>query len=156
MSGFFLEGTTWFPVTEVPVRETASSSWRILGGEGKQRRALGAYGKPSLTHLLLRYRMHKSRMYSQCVRMRHLSQEFGWLQITPQEFLCMKALLLFSISECWRGGGCPQGHRGLEELLLSLKGFQGQTHCWTFPSSFTLAVPLSLPIIFPHKDKFHG
>ncbi|KAL7979900.1 hypothetical protein Chor_004369, partial [Crotalus horridus] len=33
------------------------------------------------------YRMHKSRMYSQCVRMRHLSQEFGWLQITPQEFL---------------------------------------------------------------------
>ncbi|KAM6323137.1 androgen receptor [Podargus strigoides] len=43
------------------------------------------------------YRMHKSRMYSQCVRMRHLSQEFGWLQITPQEFLCMKALLFFSI-----------------------------------------------------------
>lgn len=47
--------------------------------------------------------MHKSRMYSQCVRMRHLSQEFGWLQITPQEFLCMKALLLFSISECGPG-----------------------------------------------------
>ncbi|CAJ0941643.1 unnamed protein product [Ranitomeya imitator] len=45
-----------------------------------------------------RYRMHKSRMYSQCVRMRHLSQEFGWLQITPEEFLCMKALLLFSIT----------------------------------------------------------
>ncbi|XP_021261575.1 androgen receptor [Numida meleagris] len=43
------------------------------------------------------YRMHKSRMYSQCVRMRQLSQEFGWLQITPQEFLCMKALLFFSI-----------------------------------------------------------
>ncbi|KAM9538492.1 androgen receptor [Guaruba guarouba] len=43
------------------------------------------------------YRMHKSRMYSQCVRMRHLSQEFGWLQITLQEFLCMKALLFFSI-----------------------------------------------------------
>ncbi|XP_030304719.1 androgen receptor [Calypte anna] len=43
------------------------------------------------------YRMHKSRMYSQCLRMRHLSQEFGWLQITPQEFLCMKALLFFSI-----------------------------------------------------------
>ncbi|XP_068103768.1 androgen receptor [Hyperolius riggenbachi] len=43
------------------------------------------------------YRMHKSRMYSQCVRMRHLSQEFGWLQITLEEFLCMKALLLFSI-----------------------------------------------------------
>lgn len=50
-----------------------------------------------------RYRMHKSRMYSQCVRMRHLSQEFGWLQITPQEFLCMKALLLFSISKCLKG-----------------------------------------------------
>ncbi|XP_026704635.1 androgen receptor [Athene cunicularia] len=48
------------------------------------------------------YRMHKSRMYSQCIRMRHLSQEFGWLQITPQEFLCMKALLFFSISKCSR------------------------------------------------------
>lgn len=31
--------------------------------------------------------------------MRHLSQEFGWLQITLQEFLCMKALLFFSISK---------------------------------------------------------
>ncbi|CAI5799281.1 androgen receptor [Podarcis lilfordi] len=41
--------------------------------------------------------MHKSRMYSQCVKMQHLSQEFGWLQITLQEFLCMKVLLLFSI-----------------------------------------------------------
>lgn len=53
----------------------------------------------SSIRLSLRYRMHKSRMYSQCVRMRQLSQEFGWLQITPQEFLCMKALLLFSISK---------------------------------------------------------
>lgn len=58
---------------------------------------------------LPRYRMHKSRMYSQCVRMRHLSQEFGWLQITPQEFLCMKALLLFSISKCLEGQRMPLG-----------------------------------------------
>nr|7RAF_A Chain A, Ancestral androgen receptor [Escherichia phage EcSzw-2] len=42
-------------------------------------------------------RMQKSTMYNLCVRMRHLSQEFVWLQVTQEEFLCMKALLLFSI-----------------------------------------------------------
>jgi len=31
--------------------------------------------------------------------MRHLSQEFVLLQITQEEFLCMKALLLFSIGK---------------------------------------------------------
>lgn len=97
-----------FLVTEALARETSSSSWRNWKGEGTHRHSLWVYSKPSLTPLfsvyfLPRYRMHKSRMYSQCVRMRHLSQEFGWLQITPQEFLCMKALLLFSISKCLEG-----------------------------------------------------
>lgn len=54
---------------------------------------------PPFYCLIPRYRMHKSRMYNQCVRMKSLSKEIGKLQITPQEFLCMKALLLFSISE---------------------------------------------------------
>lgn len=43
--------------------------------------------------------MHISTMYEHCIRMRHLSQEFLLLQITQEEFLCMKALLLFSISK---------------------------------------------------------
>ncbi|XP_068600250.1 androgen receptor [Brachionichthys hirsutus] len=43
------------------------------------------------------HRMHLSTMYEHCIRMRHLSQEFMLLQITQEEFLCMKALLLFSI-----------------------------------------------------------
>ncbi|KAK7922681.1 hypothetical protein WMY93_009583 [Mugilogobius chulae] len=43
------------------------------------------------------HRMHISSMYEHCIRMRHLSQEFVLLQITQEEFLCMKALLLFSI-----------------------------------------------------------
>ncbi|KAF3705889.1 Androgen receptor Dihydrotestosterone receptor Nuclear receptor subfamily 3 group C member 4 [Channa argus] len=43
------------------------------------------------------HRMHVSTMYEHCIRMRHLSQEFMLLQITQEEFLCMKALLLFSI-----------------------------------------------------------
>ncbi|XP_068186916.1 androgen receptor-like [Antennarius striatus] len=43
------------------------------------------------------HRMHISTMYEHCIRMRHLSQEFMLLQITQEEFLCMKALLLFSI-----------------------------------------------------------
>lgn len=42
--------------------------------------------------------MHISTMYEHCIRMRHISQEFLMLQITQEEFLCMKALLLFSIS----------------------------------------------------------
>ncbi|XP_040005543.1 androgen receptor-like isoform X2 [Xiphias gladius] len=42
-------------------------------------------------------RMHISTMYEHCIRMRHLSQELLLLQITQEEFLCMKALLLFSI-----------------------------------------------------------
>ncbi|XP_070773251.1 androgen receptor isoform X2 [Enoplosus armatus] len=42
-------------------------------------------------------RMHISTMYEHCIRMRHLSQEFLLLQISQEEFLCMKALLLFSI-----------------------------------------------------------
>ncbi|XP_061558075.1 androgen receptor-like isoform X2 [Phycodurus eques] len=43
------------------------------------------------------HRMHLSTMYEHCVRMKHLSQEFMLLQVTQEEFLCMKALLLFSI-----------------------------------------------------------
>ncbi|XP_054611230.1 androgen receptor-like [Dunckerocampus dactyliophorus] len=43
------------------------------------------------------HRMHISTMYEHCIRMKQLSQEFESLQITQEEFLCMKALLLFSI-----------------------------------------------------------
>ncbi|KAF5891777.1 androgen receptor, partial [Clarias magur] len=42
-------------------------------------------------------RMHISSMYEHCLQMKHLSQEFVMLQVTQEEFLCMKALLLFSI-----------------------------------------------------------
>lgn len=55
--------------------------------------------------------MHVSTMYEHCMRMRHLSQEFVLLQITQEEFLCMKALLLFSISEF-----CPAGWTPLPSL----------------------------------------
>uniref|UniRef100_A0AAY4C910 Androgen receptor n=1 Tax=Denticeps clupeoides TaxID=299321 RepID=A0AAY4C910_9TELE len=42
-------------------------------------------------------RMRVSSMYEHCVRMKHLSQKLGLLQVTQEEYLCMKALLLFSI-----------------------------------------------------------
>ncbi|XP_048400272.1 androgen receptor isoform X3 [Stegostoma tigrinum] len=42
-------------------------------------------------------RMQKSTMYDLCLEMQRLSQEFQWLQISQDEFLCMKVLLLFSI-----------------------------------------------------------
>lgn len=42
-------------------------------------------------------RMHRSKMFEHCVAMQHIAQEFLCLQVTQEEFLCMKALLFFSI-----------------------------------------------------------
>uniref|UniRef100_A0A665VE38 Progesterone receptor-like n=1 Tax=Echeneis naucrates TaxID=173247 RepID=A0A665VE38_ECHNA len=42
-------------------------------------------------------RMQVSSMYEHCVRMKLLSQRFCMLNVTQEEFLCMKALVLFSI-----------------------------------------------------------
>ncbi|XP_026185733.1 androgen receptor-like isoform X1 [Mastacembelus armatus] len=42
-------------------------------------------------------RMQVSSMYEHCVRMKILSQRFCMLKVTQEEFLCMKALVLFSI-----------------------------------------------------------
>ncbi|XP_061138528.1 androgen receptor-like [Syngnathus typhle] len=42
-------------------------------------------------------RMHISSMYEDCVRMKILSQRLCMLKVTKEEFLCMKALVLFSI-----------------------------------------------------------
>eukprot|EP00063_Salmo_salar_P093293 XP_014068128.1 PREDICTED: androgen receptor-like isoform X1 [Salmo salar] len=42
-------------------------------------------------------RMRVSSMYEHCVQFRLLSQRFCMLRVTQEEFLCMKALLLFSI-----------------------------------------------------------
>ncbi|XP_030002059.1 progesterone receptor-like isoform X2 [Sphaeramia orbicularis] len=42
-------------------------------------------------------RMQVSSMYEHCVRMKLLSQRFCMLKVTQEEFLCMKALVLFSI-----------------------------------------------------------
>ncbi|KAG7241781.1 hypothetical protein INR49_024751 [Caranx melampygus] len=41
--------------------------------------------------------MQVSSMYEHCVRMKLLSQRFCMLKVTQEEFLCMKALVLFSI-----------------------------------------------------------
>lgn len=42
-------------------------------------------------------RMQISNMYEHCVQLKRFSQEFVLLQVTEEEFLCMKALVLFSI-----------------------------------------------------------
>ncbi|XP_067103239.1 progesterone receptor-like [Osmerus mordax] len=42
-------------------------------------------------------RMRASSMYDHCVQMCLMSQMFGVLRVTKEEFLCMKALLLFSV-----------------------------------------------------------
>ncbi|XP_061581759.1 androgen receptor-like isoform X2 [Cololabis saira] len=43
-------------------------------------------------------RMQVSSMYEHCMRMKVLAQRFCKLEVTQEEFLCMKALVLFSIS----------------------------------------------------------
>ncbi|KAM6923485.1 progesterone receptor-like [Xenentodon cancila] len=42
-------------------------------------------------------RMQVSSMYEHCMRMKLLAQRFCKLEVTQEEFLCMKALVLFSI-----------------------------------------------------------
>ncbi|KAA8587145.1 hypothetical protein FQN60_000981, partial [Etheostoma spectabile] len=104
------------------------------------------------------HRMHISSMYEHCIRMRHLSQEFLLLQITQEEFLCMKALLLFSIipveglksQECFdelrhtyineldrlinhrMATNCPQRFYKLTRLLDSLQMTVKKLHQFTF------------------------
>ncbi len=46
-----------------------------------------------------RERMQQSAMYDLCVGMRQVSQEFVRLQLTYEEFLAMKVLLLLSTGE---------------------------------------------------------
>ncbi|XP_078077896.1 progesterone receptor-like isoform X2 [Mustelus asterias] len=41
-------------------------------------------------------RMQKSAMYDLCIAMRQISQEFIHLQVTQEEFLCMKTLILLN------------------------------------------------------------
>uniref|UniRef100_A0A672JMX4 Androgen receptor n=1 Tax=Salarias fasciatus TaxID=181472 RepID=A0A672JMX4_SALFA len=119
-------------------------------------------------------RMHISTMYEHCLRMRHLSQEFVLLQITQEEFLCMKALLLFSIlpveglksqkyfdelrltyiNELDRvinyqmSANCPQRFYQLTRLLDSLQMTVKKLHQFTF-DLFVQAQSLHTKVSFP-------
>ncbi|KAF7205990.1 androgen receptor [Nothobranchius furzeri] len=120
------------------------------------------------------HRMHVSTMYEHCMRMRHLSQEFVLLQITQEEFLCMKALLLFSIipveglksqkyfdelrltyiNELDRlinyqmTTNCPQRFYQLTRLLDSLQMTVKKLHQFTF-DLFVQAQSLHTKVNFP-------
>ncbi|RVE63645.1 hypothetical protein OJAV_G00138350 [Oryzias javanicus] len=120
------------------------------------------------------HRMHISTMYEHCIRMRHLSQEFSLLQITQEEFLCMKALLLFSIipveglksqkyfdelrltyiNELNRlinyqmATNCPQRFYQLTRLLDSLQMIVKKLHQFTF-DLFVQAQSLHTKVSFP-------
>ncbi|XP_068455960.1 androgen receptor isoform X2 [Clinocottus analis] len=120
------------------------------------------------------HRMQISTMYEHCVRMRHLSQEFLLLQISQEEFLCMKALLLFSIlpveglksqkyfdelrltyiNELDRlisyrmTTNCPQRFYQLTRLLDSLQMTVKKLHQFTF-DLFVQAQSLPTKVSFP-------
>lgn len=47
--------------------------------------------------------MQQSAMYDLCLGMRQVSQEFVRLQLTYDEFLSMKVLLLLSTGKQWTG-----------------------------------------------------
>ncbi|XP_068572480.1 androgen receptor [Cebidichthys violaceus] len=120
------------------------------------------------------HRMQISSMYEHCIRMRHLSQEFLLLQISQEEFLCMKALLLFSIlpveglksqkyfdelrltyiNELDRlinyrmATNCPQRFYQLTRLLDSLQMTVKKLHQFTF-DLFVQAQSLHTKVSFP-------
>ncbi|KAL6098989.1 ar [Pungitius sinensis] len=120
------------------------------------------------------HRMQMSTMYEHCIRMRHLSQEFLLLQISQEEFLCMKALLLFSIlpveglksqkyfdelrltyiNELDRlisyrmATNCPQRFYQLTRLLDSLQMTVKKLHQFTF-DLFVQAQSLPTKVSFP-------
>ncbi|XP_070699202.1 androgen receptor-like [Pempheris klunzingeri] len=120
------------------------------------------------------HRMHISTMYEHCIRMRHLSQEFVLLQITQEEFLCMKALLLFSIIpveglksqkyfdelrltyineldrliNCRMTNNCSQRFYQLTRLLDSLQMTVKKLHQFTF-DLFVQAQSLPTKVSFP-------
>ncbi|XP_061090341.1 androgen receptor-like isoform X2 [Conger conger] len=78
------------------------------------------------------HRMQVSTMYEHCVRMKNFSQEFAMLQVSQEEFLCMKALLLFSTIPV-EG---LKGQKFFDELRRSyinelerLVGFRSKTSC---------------------------
>ncbi|XP_072532728.1 androgen receptor [Salminus brasiliensis] len=119
-------------------------------------------------------RMHISSMYEHCVQMKHLSQEFVLLQVTQEEFLCMKALLLFSIipveglkSQKYfdelrltyineldrlinqgRKSNCAQRFYQLTRLMDSLQPIVRKLHQFTF-DLFVQAQSLPTKVSFP-------
>ncbi|XP_061106105.1 androgen receptor isoform X2 [Conger conger] len=119
-------------------------------------------------------RMRISTMYEHCIRMRHMSQEFVLLQVTHQEFLCMKALLLFSIIpveglknqkyfddlrntyineldrliNCSRKTNCSQRFIQLTRLMDSLQPIVKKLHQFTF-DLFVQAQSLPTKVSFP-------
>ncbi|XP_053086608.1 androgen receptor isoform X2 [Pangasianodon hypophthalmus] len=119
-------------------------------------------------------RMHISSMYEHCMQMKHLSQEFVLLQVTQEEFLCMKALLLFSIipveglkSQKYfdelrlsyineldrlinygRKSNCAQRFYQLTRLMDSLQPIVRKLHQFTF-DLFVQAQSLPTKVSFP-------
>ncbi|KAK3508850.1 hypothetical protein QTP70_010344 [Hemibagrus guttatus] len=119
-------------------------------------------------------RMHISSMYEHCQQMKHLSQEFVLLQVTQEEFLCMKALLLFSIipveglkSQKYfdelrlsyineldrlinygRNSNCAQRFYQLTRLMDSLQPIVRKLHQFTF-DLFVQAQSLPTKVSFP-------
>lgn len=68
-----------------------------------------------------RERMQRSAMYDLCVGMRQVSQEFVRLQLTYEEFLAMKVLLLLSTGEIV----CPEN-----TFYMGFKQTKYQTTIW--------------------------
>ncbi|XP_062393057.1 androgen receptor isoform X2 [Sardina pilchardus] len=119
-------------------------------------------------------RMHISSMYEQCVQMKHFSQEFVLLQVTEEEFLCMKALILFSILPTeglktqryfdelrltyinelnrlisdTRTTNCAQRFSQLTQLMDSLQPIVRRLHQFTF-DLFVRAQSLNTKVNFP-------
>jgi len=73
---------------------------------------------------LLREQMRRSPIYDLCLAMQFIPQEFANLQVTREEFLCMKAIILLNTGKPRR-----QGQAALDLTKLNqAKPSQGKPH----------------------------
>ncbi|KAJ8351328.1 hypothetical protein SKAU_G00228040 [Synaphobranchus kaupii] len=120
------------------------------------------------------HRMQVSTMYEHCIRMKNFSQEFAMLQVSQEEFLCMKALLLFStipveglkgqrffdelrrsyineldrLVSCRSNSSCSERFQQLTRLLDSLQPVLKKLHQFTF-DLFIQSQTLPNKVCFP-------
>ncbi len=91
--------------------------------------------------------MQQSAMYDLCVGMRQVSQEFVRLQLTYEEFLAMKVLLLLSTGE----NVCPEN-----TFAMGFKQIKNQTIIWKTSKCMNEWMSSFTPFAFSTRAEYAG